>query len=160
MADRETLDVYRERAGDYAKRFASEGKIGRHLQAFLDEVPKGGRVLDLGCGPGDALAGMVSSGFAAEGLDASPEFAEMARMRSGANVRLAEFADLDDVEAFDGIYANFSLLHAPKSDMPDHLRQIASALKPGGIFHLGTKTGDGERRDGLGRAPMLAKATR
>jgi SAM-dependent methyltransferase len=150
MADRQTLDVYAERASEYSGRF-SEAKSGRALSAFIDALPDGARVLDLGCGPGTALAHMARAGLAAEGLDASPEFAALARKTSGAPIRVGTFEDLDAVGIFDGLYANFSLLHAPKADMPAHLTRIAKALKAGGLLHIGLKTGTGETRDGLGR---------
>jgi hypothetical protein len=35
--------------------------------------------------------------------------------------------------------------------MPRHLESIARALKPSGIFHIGLKTGTGEKRDAIGR---------
>ena len=35
--------------------------------------------------------------------------------------------------------------------MPMHLKNVANALKGGGIFHVGLKTGTGEQRDRLGR---------
>ncbi len=54
-------------------------------------------------------------------------------------------------DIFDGIWANFSLLHAARSDLPRYLAAIAHALKPGGVFHIGMKTGQGTKRDGLGR---------
>lgn len=150
MADRRTLEVYAERAGEYCGRFDEE-KAGRALSNFIGALPKGARVLDLGCGPGTALAHMIKAGLAAEGLDASPEFAAMARERSGAPVRVGTFENLDAVGVYDGLYANFSLLHAPRADMPAHLARIATALKPDGLLHIGLKTGIGERRDGLGR---------
>jgi len=84
-------------------------------------------------------------------LDASPEMAKVARKKFGLDVRVAEFVNLTEVAAYDGIWANFSLLHAPKSQMPDHLAAIHRALRPGGVISLGLKTGEGEARDRLGR---------
>lgn len=150
MVDRETLDVYARRANDYAARFGKAGE-GPHLTAFLAEIPKGGRILDLGSGPGHTSAAMLRAGYEVEAWDASPEFVAIARDRYGVDARLACFDDLDATETFDAVFANFSLLHAPKSEMPRHLANIARALKPSGVFHIGLKTGTGEKRDALGR---------
>ena len=150
MADRETLDVYRDRAADYANKFA-QSSPDRQLQAFIDAVPVGGKVMDLGCGHGRSTALMIDAGLKAEGLDASPELAAIARENFGVEVTIAEFESLDAKGAYDGVFANFSLLHAPKAEMSGHLTRIAQALRPDGIIHLGLKTGDGERRDALGR---------
>ena len=150
MADKQTLAVYAQRAADYAKRFGEEGG-GAHLKAFLAEVSPGGRILDLGCGPAHSTASMRSRGFQVEAWDASPEMARIARDLNDIDVRIAAFSDLADIDRFDGVYANFSLLHAPKHEMPGHLSRIARALKQGGVFHIGLKTGTGERRDSIGR---------
>lgn len=149
MADPRTLAVYAEQAEAYATKFANTGDVD--LDRFMSELPVGGRVLDLGCGPGKAAAVMANRGFRAEAWDASPEFVELAQKTYGLRAKVAEFSDLDSVGLYDGVYANFSLLHAPKAEMPNHLARISKALKPKGCFHIGTKTGTGERRDSLGR---------
>lgn len=149
MADARTLSVYAAKAGDYARLVASD-KPGRALLAFIDALPEGGRVLDLGCGVGDAAASMKAAGLEVEAWDASPEMAEIAQGR-GVKVDIRTFDTLDAVDEYDGIHANFSLLHEPKSHMPDHLARIQKALAPGGHFHFGTKMGEGEARDALGR---------
>ena len=150
MADRETLRVYGARAADYAA-MSAQTSADRHLQTFIDAVPRGGHVLDLGCGHGRSTALMIDAGLVAEGLDASPELAKIARDTFGVEVTIAEFGTLDAVDTYDGVFANFSLLHAPKAEMPGHLARIALAIRAGGAFHLGLKTGEGERRDPLGR---------
>ena len=150
MADRETLDVYAERAEDYATRFGSE-KPDRHLSSFIAAISDGGHVLDLGCGPGQSSAFMRDAGLSVTSWDASDAMATLGRERFGLDIQVKEFSDLQDTEAYDGIYANFSLLHAPKSEMPDHLSRVSKALIPGGVLHLGLKAGDGEKRDRFGR---------
>lgn len=149
MADDKTLAAYAKHADRYATRFNTNGD-GPHMNAFLSGVPDGGRILDLGCGPGQAAAGMAAKGYDVEAWDASPEMIEIAKSH-GLGARVAVFEDLNSENEYDGIYANFSLLHAPKADMPGHLARIARALKPGGRLHIGLKSGTGEQRDGLGR---------
>ncbi|MDD9717315.1 class I SAM-dependent methyltransferase [Dinoroseobacter sp. PD6] len=149
MSDPQTLAVYAREAERYRARFADKGADG-HLQAFLDALPAGADVLDLGCGPGRAAALMQADGHRVVAMDATPEFVAQARAL-GVDARLARFDDLDAAAAFDGIWANFSLLHAPRAEMPGHLAAIARALRPSGLFHLGLKLGTGEERDALGR---------
>ena len=64
----------------------------------------------------------------------------------------ALFDDLDAVDIYDGIWASFSLLHAPREKLPQHLGQIKRAIKARGVFHIGMKLGDSSSRDTLGRA--------
>lgn len=150
MTDRETLGVYAARAQDYADQFA-KSEPNKHLSAFMEDLRPGGRVLDLGCGPGQAAASMVQSGFVVDAWDASPEMAKMGRAAFGLEIAVKGFDALEADAIYDGVYANFSLLHAPKVEMPGHLARIARALTPSGVFHVGLKSGTGEERDALGR---------
>ena len=150
MPDKETLDVYATYAADYAKRFAQD-KPDVHLRKFMAHLPTQARVLDLGCGTGRTTAFMVRAGIDAEGWDASPEMTALGAKQHDIDLKTASFADLDTADTYDGIFANFSLLHATKAEMPDHLARIARALKPGGYLHIGLKMGKGETRDKLGR---------
>ena len=75
----------------------------------------------------------------------------LARASHGVDARQGHFDDLDAHARYDGIWASFSLLHAPRADMPRHLAAIARALKPGGLLGLSLKEGTGEGRDRLGR---------
>ena len=149
-ADRETLEVYGRKAADYVA-MANRERNDRPLDAFIKSLPAQARVLDLGCGPGSAAARMAQAGMQVDAWDATPEMAALAREQFGLEVRVATFDELDADAVYDGIYANFSLLHAPRSEMPGHLDRIAKALTAHGLLHIGLKTGVGERRDSLGR---------
>lgn len=150
MTDKETIDVYNARAADYAQNFA-RAEPDADLRAFMDGVASGGRVLDLGCGPGNAAAMMQARGFTVDATDASPEMVRIARETHGVDATIATFDEIVGTDIYDGIWANFSLLHAPKADMPRHLAALRAALKPGGIFHIGLKTGTDAARDKIGR---------
>lgn len=150
MADRRTLAIYDAKAGDYAKLVGRDGP-NPHLQRFLGMVATGGRVLDLGCGPGTASVVMRDAGFDPDPVDASAGMVAHAADTHGLPARQMTFAQLRAEAAYDGVWANFSLLHAPRSALPGHLAAISTALKPQGAFHVGMKTGAGEKRDGLGR---------
>ena len=150
MADRQTLGVYARRASDYAARFNSEAP-DRYLSRFISNLRKASRVLDFGCGTGRAAAFMRDAGLEVDAWDASAKMAAIGKATFDLDIRIATFGELAAKEEYDGIYANFSLLHAPKSEMPDHLYRIAVALRPSGLLHIGLKTGKGEARDRLGR---------
>lgn len=153
MSDAETLKVYAEAAQEYVDGFArKDDEIqAQDLAAFVAAVTPNGRVLDLGCGPGHWAARLQKAGFIVDAIDASPEMAALAKSDFGIDVRIADFEDLDARAIYDGIWANFSLLHAPRTDFPAHLGRIHRALKPGGTLHIGMKLGSGEGRDKLGR---------
>lgn len=150
MSDRETIEVYNARAQSYDE-LVSRDTPDADLQAFIDAVTPGGLVLDLGCGPGNSAAMMRDAGLKPEAVDASEEMVRIARERYGLDARMALFDDITGHDLYDGIWANFSLLHAPKDAMPRHLATLRQALKPGGVFHIGMKTGTHVGRDPIGR---------
>ncbi|MEM6823913.1 MAG: class I SAM-dependent methyltransferase [Pseudomonadota bacterium] len=149
MPDAQTLAVYAAKVEDYAAFPISETQE-RSLARFLEGLPAGASLLDLGCGPGRQAARMVAAGHSVSAIDAAPEFVEAARAR-GVAARVAGFDDLTEVQAYDGIWASFSLLHAPRYALPGYLSAIARALKPEGRLFLGMKLGQGEERDAMGR---------
>jgi len=148
--DEETARVYAARAADYAAMTAQTGEDPA-LAAFIGGIPAGGRVLDLGCGPGIMAAAMARAGLAVDATDAVPQMVALAAAQPGVTAWQATFDEITGDALYDGIWANFSLLHAPRADMPRHLAALRTALKPGGLFHIGMKTGTGETRDTLGR---------
>jgi SAM-dependent methyltransferase len=147
--DRRTIDVYEAKAADYAAMPLTEGQ-SRSLDGFLDRLPAGAHILDLGCGPGLQAERMLRRGFSVDAIDAAPGFVAAARAR-GVAARLARFDEIDAIAQYDAVWASFSLLHAPRADLRGHLAALARALRPGGLLHLGMKLGEGAARDPLGR---------
>lgn len=148
--DPATIQVYDERAQEYASVTADHIETPL-LRAFVAAVPPGGRVLDLGCGPGLFAQAMQQAGLTVDATDASTQMVALANQQPDVTARQASFTDLSDEITYDGVWANFSLLHAPRAEMPGLLTRIHTALKPGGHFHLSVKTGTGDTRDRLGR---------
>lgn len=149
MSDDQTLRTYGEKLADYTALGFSETERAA-LEDFLARLPTGAHVLDLGCGPGLHAAEMMRHGVTVSALDATPQFVAAAR-EAGVDAHLGTFDDLTEAAAYDGLWASFSLLHAPRADFPRHLDAIRRALKPGGLLFLGLKLGEGEHRDSLGR---------
>lgn len=149
MTDRKTISVYDAMAGEYDRKF-ERAKPDRHLSAFIARLPDKSHVLDLGCGPGRSAAFILEAGHTVDAVDACETFVAAAQDR-GITARKATFDDFDGQGSYGGVWANFSLLHASRQELPRHLSAIASALAPEGILHLGMKEGVGERRDKLGR---------
>jgi SAM-dependent methyltransferase len=148
--DPATLAFYAKEADAYGRRADRMGTPPALLD-FAARLPKEAAVLDLGCGTGRDTRALIDAGFLVTAVDGSPEMAREAETRIGRPVRVQLFEDLDDVEAFDGIWANASLLHVPRSALPDVLARVHRALKPHGLLFASFKSGGKEGRDILGR---------
>ena len=61
------------------------------------------------------------------------------------------FEDVAWQDRFDGIWACASLLHVAPADLPDALRRLQRALRPGGVMFFNFKYGQGLRRSPDGR---------
>lgn len=149
MADEQTLRFYADHASAYAGR--EQDGPNEQLQAFLSRLPVGARILELGTGGGRDAATMMAQGFAIEPTDASPELAAEAGARLGIPVRIMRFDELAAQDAYDGVWANACLLHAPSTELTDDLALVHRALRPGGLFVASFKAGRGEGRDTFGR---------
>lgn len=71
-----------------------------------------------------------------EAADGSEEMCRAASAYTGIPVKRMLFEELDAENRYDGIWACASLLHLPAEKLPDVLRKIERALKPGAFCML------------------------
>ena len=128
--DRATLEYY----DNVAPLYVASGKNGasRWLASFMDNLPTGARILELGCGGGRDSEAMLSRGFFVDATDGSYAVAALAEQRLCRPVRVMRFDELRDFEEYDAVWANASLLHVPRDALEHVLKLIFDALKPGG----------------------------
>jgi SAM-dependent methyltransferase len=110
------------------------------------------RILDLGCGPGRDLVSFHRLGHAPVGLDACPEFVDMARRLAICEVWLQDMLALDlPAGHFDGLFANAVLFHVPREALPRVLGDLWRALRPGGVLFSSNPRGNNEEGFADGR---------
>ncbi len=148
LHDADTLAFYDREAAAYAARTRGEPV---RLRAFLEQLRPRASILELGCGGGQDAELMAAAGFDVTPTDGSAGLAAEAQARLGRPVRVMRFEELEDVAAYDAVWANACLLHVPEDGLADVLSRIHRALKPGGRFYAGFKSGAGGDRDSLGR---------
>jgi len=147
--DEATLRFYAEFAPTYVA--SGAGGVSRHLAAFLDAVPPGSKILELGCGGGRDAQAMIATGHQVDPTDGVASIARKAEELLRIPVRVMRFDELDACGQYDAVWANASLLHVPRPQLPPILSRIRSALKPGGLHHATYKAGGCEGRDSHGR---------
>ncbi|AJA10731.1 methyltransferase type 11 [Sphingopyxis fribergensis] len=147
--DARTLAFYAAEAPVYT----ASGKLGvsRHLDRFLDRLPAGAEILELGCGGGRDAAHMMARGFAVDPTDGVAEIAAKAEAQIGRPVRVMRFGELDATARYDAVWASASLLHVPRRDLREVIARIHRALRPGGLHFASYKGGGAEGRDRFGR---------
>lgn len=148
--DTETIKYYDKSAESYLDKVCNTYPDS-DLLSFINSIKSGGTILDLGCGPGNSSAMMQSAGLNVQASDCSQKMVDIAKNKFNVDAIKAEFKELSEIDLYDGVWANFSLLHAPRSEMLSNLKKINRSLKKKGYLHIGLKIGNGEKRDTLGR---------
>ncbi len=128
MADESTSSFYNDNAATYASR--QRMLPIRRLDAFPVAAASRRSHPRLGCGGGQDSAYMLSKGFDVTPTDGSPAVAKQAEVLLRHPVEVLRFEDLDEEEAFDGVWAEASLLHVPRAALPEVLERIRTALQP------------------------------
>lgn len=148
-----TLESYSERAEDFW-RGTRDHDVSQNIDALLSHIEGAPpfRILDFGCGPGRDLKAFSERGHTAIGLDGAASFAQMARDYSGCDVWQQNFLALDLPDnTFDGVFANATLFHIPKQELPRVLSELHACLKPGGVLFSSNPRGDNEEGWSRGR---------
>ncbi len=139
----ETRRAFDSVARDYARSNEVNpllrGMRARVLASVRTQMPAGGHLLDLGCGPGVDAVQLARDGFRVTAIDWSPGMAAEAARRAeaaavSAQVRIEplgihELSRLAPA-TFDGAYSNFGPLNCVP-DLERAARAIAARLEPG-----------------------------
>jgi trans-aconitate methyltransferase len=119
-------------------------KKSEWLRHFMESLPSGGKVLDLGCGDGIPVGEQLSEKrFILTGVDVSDEMIKAYAMNvPGAEVHRMPMTDIAWNQAFDGVVSSFSMLLLPPEDFRLVAGKVAKALKPQGYLILMLNEGD------------------
>lgn len=140
------IDLYSRRAADWDADRGRDLFEKPWLDAFLDHVPPGGTILDLGCGSGEPIARyLIGRGRALTGVDAAPGLIDLCRGRfPDHDWRVADMRGLDLGRTFDGVLAWHSAFHLGLGDLEDLFDVYARHVAPGGVlmFTSGDRRGE------------------
>ena len=139
-----TIDYYNKHAEEFT---ASTFEVDMEslYQPFLVELQEGARILDVGCGSGRDTLAFKNKGYQVDAIDYSEELVKKASRLTGIPIKLKSFYEVDDYEAYDGIWACASLLHCERSRLAEVLEKMVQALKPNGVIYMSFKYGDSDR---------------
>lgn len=134
-------DTYNKLAEDWFRDHQSDTWWIEGTDKFISLLKPKSLVLDAGCGCGVKSKYLAERGTEVVGIDFSEKLIEIAKRE----FPVGEFLVMDMREAgklkqkFDGVFAQASLLHIPKNEIIDVLRDLSSVLKDGGYFYVAVK---------------------
>jgi ubiquinone/menaquinone biosynthesis C-methylase UbiE len=137
-----TIAVYNSIAAQYAVQAEAHAPVPER-EKFTAMIPKGGLVLDAGCGSGRDCAYFETQGIEVTGVDLSDSLLAIAKKVAfnsefyHQDLRNLQFPDA----AFDGIWACASIIHLKRSEIPGVMATFFRILKPGGALMVLVKSG-------------------
>jgi protein-L-isoaspartate O-methyltransferase len=145
-----TVRAYDASAAEYR---AGSAEVPATVQAAVNRyvalLRPGARVLEIGSGSGRDARALEEAGLSVRRTDITPGFVHLLR-DSGYDADVVDplVDDLSDPAApgtpYAGVWADASLLHADREELPRILSRLADATEPGGALFVGLKEGDGE----------------
>jgi len=159
--DRKTAAIYEARAEEWIARRQPKAIADGRLAAFAKQVRRGGRVVDLGCGPGWYAAELRAHGFRVVALDVAMAMLRHARRR--AHVAALVRGDLVSLpfrnQSLGGAWGANCYVHVRSRELPLALARLHAVLRVGAPVALSLadlaslrptpgdlKRGDAERR--------------
>ena len=142
----QTIDYYNLNAESFIE---NTQNVDMHLaqDKFLHLLNEGAAILDFGCGSGRDTKYFLDKGCRVTATDGSVELCRRASVFTGIEVQEMLFQELDEKEKYDGIWACASILHLPKKQLREVLKNMYEALKSEGWIYTSFKYGEftGER---------------
>jgi SAM-dependent methyltransferase len=146
----DTKSSYDAVAAEYAEKFKDEMDDKPFDRDCLDrlahEVGALGPICDMGCGPGQIARYLHRQrGVKTLGVDLSPKMvAEAQRLNPEIHFHQGDMLSLPDPEdSWGGIAAFYCIIHIPREQVVEALREMKRVLKPCGLllvtFHIGTE---------------------
>ena len=137
---------YDQVADEYAALESAEAPWPRlkRVRAFAADLPRGSRILDVGCGNGLPATRELALRHEVTGVDISEQ--QIARARSNVPTVTFIVGDVRDVDlpvaAFDAIVALYLIDNIAREDYPALFRRLGELLRPNGRLLLSAEPGE------------------
>lgn len=136
-----TYDVTVE---DYASHEFENPIMIKHYDKFASLLPQRAKILDVGCGPGQAAKNFAEKGHDAIGIDLSKGMIEYAKKKvPNVQFYLMDVENITLDEKFDGIWAAFVLCQVERQKHQAIINKFYEMLNPQGVLFLGMLEGEG-----------------
>lgn len=127
-------------AEEYEARVENLRAVTKTCVEFLKpHLPLGGKVLDVGCGVGLMVNLLDREGYAAEGIELSPNMVKFSRARNpSCPIYEGDFLNYEFPHLYFGITALAFIHLFPKEAAQRVLQKMYDLLEPNGILYIGT----------------------
>lgn len=141
------VDTYEKIAAKYAQQYFDDMVDVPYIDKFLAKLPKQGKILDVGSGPGQFAKHMIEKGFKVIGIDFSKEMVTIAKEKvPNVDFRHMDMRQLDFPDSsFDGLFSAYSLIHIPSEEVLATLQGFHRVLKSGGYIEIAVQKGDADK---------------
>lgn len=136
------LEMFAQRYDDHDTPWDT-GITPPEIVEIVDQLPPG-KALDLGCGTGTTVQYLLEHGWEADGIDFIPQAVNAAKAKlidfpaDQYNIFCHDVTQLDQLE---GLRSPYDLVidigcghNIALDEQPEYARDIATLLKPGGVF--------------------------
>ena len=154
--DTGVIELYERHAHDFDRDRSRSLFERAWLDRFVRCLPRGGTVLDIGCGMAEPIARyVIERGFSVLGVDSSPSMIAMCRERfPGCEWIVSDMRQLTLGRRFDGILAWDSFFHLHIHDQRRMFQRFATHAKPGAPLMFTSGFSEGERIGSYCGAPL------
>lgn len=146
MPHERIIGLYEDNAVEWDRQRGRDLVERAWLERFAALLPEGGRVLDIGCGSGEPIAGYcITRGFRLTGVDSSPSLVALAGERFPDHEWIvADMRALDLGRRFDGLIAWHSSFHLTQEDQRALFPSFAAHARLGAalMFTSGSEAGE------------------
>lgn len=141
------VETYEKIADIYTQQYFNDLRDTPYIDKFLTLLPKGAKVLDVGCGPGNFAQYIHEKGFDIEGVDLSQEMLKIAKSKvPGVVFNLMDMRTLEYPECtFDGLLVAYSLIHIPSEEIHKTLIGFNTVLNPNGLLMIIAQGGEADK---------------
>ncbi|EJN05555.1 class I SAM-dependent methyltransferase [Phyllobacterium sp. YR531] len=144
------IQSYEEYAKEYSEIVGTEvsQRTAETLQRMVSFTGLGAHMLEVGSGPGIEADYLESLGAVVRRTDATRAFLAM-QVERGKNVDLLNIISDKLGGPYDGVLALCVLIHVDRDHTANVLKKIRNALRPGGVFLVSLREGQGETGGGF-----------
>lgn len=153
-AQRVTIQSYNDHIEEYMQKVNADDvrtiAYWPGVQYFLDQLPPGQRIFEIGSGSGADAQRIEAQGFVVQRTDVTEAFLQRLRQRGHQAERFDILSEPSATKQV-AIFANAVFLHFTPPQLHVALAHVQDMLTPDGLFCMGMKLGDfdGWREKGL-----------